>query len=324
MKICVLLAGWLLLLPAAYGQKKTESLLNKGIEYHDARQYDKAIEIYEQILRKDSTSAEAMYELSLSLLMKRDYEQAISYCDKLIERDDKYAILAYNTKGSCLNYMGKTDEAIVVYKEGIERYEDFPQLYYNLGLAYFAKKEYKAAEWAFRQTLKSDPKHAGSHLNLARTMAVTDKRIESLLGLYYFLLLEPATDRSEWAFDTLQELLFNLNESASAYTVADKKLIELLEENERQIRKNDTAFNLLIKDTKAFFLVLDEINEITNPAEASVWDNYISFFKTLSLRGYTEPFCYYISHNLHSESEKWRKKNEKRLTNFAQWLAQQE
>lgn len=277
-----------------------------------------------QILQEDSTVVEAIYEMSLSLLESGKYEEAIYFCDKLIDRDDKYAILGYNTKGSCLNYMGKTPEAIAVYLEGIDRYEEFPQLYYNLGLAYFAQKEYSKASDAYLQTLKQNPKHAGAHLNLGRTMAAMNKRIESLLGLYYFLLLEPATDRSEWAYNALQELLYNLNESESAYQAADQKLVVLLEENEQQVQEDNTAFDLFMADTKALFSVLDEIQENTNLAEATVWDDYISFFKTLSARKYTEAFCYYISYPLLKEKETWRKQNEAKLTDFARWLAKQE
>ncbi len=324
MRIGLLCIGFLCCLFFSYGQKRIENLLKKGIEYHDARQYDKAIEIYNQILRADSTSAEAIYELSLSLLQKGDYESAITWSDKLINRDDKYAILAYNTKGSALNYMGRTDEAISVFLEGIDRYEDFAHLYYNLGLAYYAKNNYPKAKEAFQHTLKLNPKHSGAHLNLGRTMAAMNMRIEALLGLYYFLLLEPATDRSDVANTMIQDLFYNLNISESGYNAADKKLVELLEENERHIQSGDNPFDLFIKDTHAFFITLNEINEITNPAEASVWDNYISFFKTLSLRAYTEPFCYYISSRTREENEVWRKKNQARLTEFARWLAQQE
>lgn len=325
MRVVLLFIIYLLCLPAGYGQNKFERLLQKGVDYHDAGQYDKAIEVYKQILQEDSTSVEAMYEMSFSLLQAGQFEEAIKYCDKLIDRDDKYAILAYNTKGSALNYLDKTDESIAVYLEGIERYEDFPQLYYNLGLAYFSKKEYLKAKEAFLQTLKLNPKHSGGHLNLGRTMAVLKKRPESLLGLYYFLMLEPATDRSEWAYNAVQEQLYDLNESESDYKAADNRLISLLEENEQQIKESDSVFKLFVEDTSDFFSVLNDIQEKTDPTEATVWDNYISFFKTLAIRGHTEAFCYYISHSFIPEDDiSRRKSNDPKLTNFARWLAQQE
>lgn len=322
MNIFLLIVVGIFLLPGAYGQKKFDPLLKKGIEYHDAKQYDQAIGVYERILREDSTVVEAQYELSLSLLESGRYEEAIVYCNKLTDREDKYAILGYNTKGSCLNYLGKPDEAIAVYLEGIERYESLPQLHYNLGLTYFGKKEYAGAKEAYLQTLALNPKHAGAHLNLGRTMAATNKRIESLLGLYYFLLLEPATDRSEVAYNLIQQQLYDLNESDSDYKKAETRLLSLLEENERQITETGSTFNLFIQDTNAVFSLLEEIDEQTDPAQTTVWDNYISFFKTLAARNHTGAFCYYISPL--AEKEAWRKQNETRLTNFARWLAQQE
>ncbi len=320
MKIFLLYIGIIISIPYSYSQEKIDKLLKKGIEYHDAGQYNKAIGIYKQILQIDSASVEAMYEISYSLLESGDYESAIEYCDKLIERDDKYAILAYNTKGSCLNYMGRTDEAIEVYKEGIYRYEEFPQLHYNLGLAYYAIQDYYKARDAFLETLSLNPDHLGSHLNLGRTMASMNKRVESLLSLYYFLLMEPDTDRSEWAYYAVQEQLYNLDVSESDYKEADGKFSVLLGENEKQLKKDDLAMGLFIKDTDAFFTVLNEINETTDPAEATVYDNYISFFKSLALRGYTDVFCYYISHPLKIENRNWLLKNESRVKDFARWV----
>jgi len=190
-------------IPFSSGQESIESLLHEGIEYHDAGKYPQAIAAYEKALRINPEAVEVIYEISLSLLENGNYYASIEYCDKLLDRDDKFAILAYNTKGSCLNYLGKPDEAIDIYLEGLQKEPEFYLTYYNLGLAYFAKGDYTDAAKAFVVCLDLNPEYAGAHLNLGRTMFQQNKRVQGLLCLYYFLLIEPESERSILAYDTL-------------------------------------------------------------------------------------------------------------------------
>ncbi|WP_280748343.1 tetratricopeptide repeat protein [Parabacteroides sp. PF5-9] len=307
---------------AAFAQEeRVEELINRGIAYHDAKEYDKAIELYREALRLDPYSAEAMYELSLSLLEIQDYVAAIEYCDKLIDRDDKYAILSYNTKGSCLNYQGRTSEAIDVFLKGIKKEDSFYLLYFNLGLAYYANENYQQAKDAFVNALDLNPQHAGSHLNLGRTMWSLDRRIESLLSLYYFLLIEPNTDRSEWAYHALQEQFLKNGLSKSQFGAADVLYSTYLS---AEGSDNESEMDLFIRNTDAFFSVLNEINLRKNPRGENVWWSfYTDFFKELSSLKYTEVFCHYISLSVSDLEEEWLKRNNDQVRGFAIWLRQQ-
>ena len=75
----------------AYGQNRdprVEELIKEGVELHDEGEYEEAIDRYLEALQLDSTSVLANYELSLSYLALRDFENALEYssCDRFVQR----------------------------------------------------------------------------------------------------------------------------------------------------------------------------------------------------------------------------------------------
>ncbi|MDH6311998.1 tetratricopeptide (TPR) repeat protein [Parabacteroides sp. PFB2-10] len=306
-----------------------DSLVALGIEYHDAGQYRKAIRLYEEALQVDPESEIVHYEIAISLVEAKDYYTAIAHCDKLIERDDKFALLAYNTKGSCLNYLGKTDEAIDNYLEGIEKSDEFYLLYYNLGLAYHTKGDFSLAEEAFIRTIELNPQYGKAHLNLARTMTQQNRRVESLLSLYYYLLIEPFSEDTEWAYNNLI-LLLNLNrfpggvetvvdESLTELEVVDAILSRLAILNKEEETDGKTKVDKLIRSTNAFFDSLGDIKKKNNP-KGFWWDFYVPFYAHISSWDYVKVYCHYISRYFYADSADWLNQNGAKVNSFSDWL----
>lgn len=306
-----------------------DSLVALGIEYHDAGKYRKAIRLYEEALKIDSESEIVHYEIAISLVESEDYYAAIEHCDKLIERDDKFALLAYNTKGSCLNYLGKTDEAIDNYLEGISKSDEFYLLFYNLGLAYHTKGDFSQAEEAFIRTIELNPQYGKAHLNLARTMTQQNRRVESLLALYYYLLVEPFSEDTEWAYNNLI-LLLNLNtfpdgveemndDSLTELEVADVILSRLAILNEREVADGKTDVDRLIRSTNAFFASLGEIMKKNKP-QGFWWDFYVPFYAHISSWDYVKVYCHYISRHFFPDSTDWLNQNNAKVKSFSDWL----
>lgn len=303
-KILIICWGCLLSVFCMQGQETVEDFLIEGIEYHDAGEYAKAIASYEKALKIDPDAVEVIYEISLSLLEAGDYYEAIAYCERLISRDDKFSILAYNTKGSALNYLGKREEAIDIFLEGIRKEEDFYLSYYNLGLAFYGNEEFEEAMKAFITCIDLNPKHTGAHLNLGRTMFVLNKKEESLLSLYYFLLLEPDSEKSLWAYDTLLLLLGNLSE-----------------EEPEKTHKN--TVELFTDQTSRFILSFGKENGNPVPAESFWREFYVPFFTSMVSWGYTDIFCHYIRQSVHKIPEAWIAVNKNRIKGFNAWLRRQ-
>ncbi len=322
----IILFGLLFATTFLHAQTQVDSIINVGIRYHDAKEYKKAIALYEQALSIDPESEIAIYEISISMVEMGDYYGAIEYSDKLIKRNDKYAILSYNTKGSSLNYLGKTDEAIDIFLEGIDLYPDFDLLHYNLGLAYHTKMEYENAKDAFIAAIEINPQHSGAHLNLGRTMMRINKRVESLLSLYFFLLLEPNTERSEWAYNGLHLQLSDSSLRLDDTDIADiqevnKMLSELAASHIAEGKTSETNSHIFIKTTYSFFSSLGKLKD-AHKNTGFWWDFYVPFFASLTSSGYTEPFCHYISHSFQKESDYFINNNPAKINSFKTWLQQ--
>ena len=112
MKKLYLLIGFVLFPCFLSGQTNIDSLIKQGVYYHDAGEYDKAIDLYKQALNIDPNSDAANYEIAMTYMYAKDYENSIKYSDKVIELNKNNVLSAYITKGSSLDYLGKTDESI--------------------------------------------------------------------------------------------------------------------------------------------------------------------------------------------------------------------
>ena len=267
-----------------------------------------------------------------------DYQNAIKHSDKVIKRNDKYLLQAYLVKGSCLDYLGKTKESIKLFKKGIKKFGDDHLLYYNLGYNYYNIKEFDKAEKAFIKAINTKANHASSHLFLGYLMYEKNQRVQSLLSLHFFLLLEPNSERSQNAYNLLQsqlsggveknqeepgkiDIFLSPDQLKSEFGTIDMMITILeasksLEENEG--KSDDQMF---IENTTSFFKILGEHK--TKENTGFWWDFYVPFFYLIAESEHIDTYCYYISQSTKETAVDWLKENEKRVTDFAKWLSEE-
>jgi tetratricopeptide (TPR) repeat protein len=331
--------GLFLFTTSLFGQTKIDSLIQQGVYLHDAGQYDKAIEIYKQALAIDPNSDIANYEISFSYMSAKDYENSIKHSNKVIELNKDYVLQAYLTKGSSLDYLGKTNESIKLFEKGLKKFGDNYLLYYNLGYDYYKIKNYDKAEEAFANAIKTNPNHASSHLILAQLMADLNKNVQSLLCLNYFLLLEPNTERSKTAFRLLEKqfggnvekdkekpnqinILIGADQMDSEFGPANLMISMLQASNYTEENKGKSEDQLFIENTKSFFNILGELKKDKN--KGLWWNFYVPFFNDLANSDHIETYCYYITQSSKDKSIEWLKNNNPKIVLFDQWLKEKQ
>ena len=189
-------------------QDSIQTLIEKGIEHHDAREYKQAIENYKEALKIDSNSMFATYEMALSYLALRDYKNASLYSTKVIESKDKDLLVgAYGVKGESLAEMGKVDEAIRLLEKALRENGSDYYLHFNLALNYFNKGDLDKTILQADKALGLNKSQSGAYLLLA--YALNDKQIwvQSILSFHIFLLMEPDSHRSKNAFEEMLQLM---------------------------------------------------------------------------------------------------------------------
>jgi tetratricopeptide (TPR) repeat protein len=335
MKRFYLFSGLVLITLYLSAQTRIDSLIQQGVYYHDAGEYNKAIELYNQALKIDPNSDAANYELAMTYMYAKEYENSIKYSDIVIELNKKNVLQAYTTKGSSLDYLGKTNESIKTFEKALRKFGAHYLLYYNLGYDYYKMKNYDKATEAFTNAIRLKSSHASSHLLLGYVMADQKKDVQSLLCLHYFLFLEPNTERSKTAFQLLKKqfggnvrpdkekpdqinIVLSTDQMDSEFGPASMMISMLEASGVTEREKGKTEDQLFMENTKSFFNLLGELKKEKN--KGLWWDFYVPFFNDIANSDQIETYCYYISQSSVDTAKIWLNNNNPKLVLFDLWL----
>lgn len=97
----------------------------------------------------------------------REFEMAIAYLNALIKVRGEVSELIVQ-KADVLHQLGRTTEAITLYRDLISRNNEVAELHYNLALIYFDQQQIELAETSLNQALSIEPKMSKAEVLLAR------------------------------------------------------------------------------------------------------------------------------------------------------------
>ncbi len=323
-------------LPATlFAQATTvQTLTDKGNTLFDDGKYIDAIVEYQHALYIDSNAPGPNLEMANTYLALKKYQKAIDYCDKIIRLNTSCVDQAYMDKGSALDMMNELDAAIQTYKEGIKKYPDNYLLLYNAAFTYFRVNKFDEAAYYSARAVSANPKHASSHLMLANSMYQLRKRPQSVMALYYFLLLEPNSKRSVGALQLLnrqrQAGVSKEGENKIAINIPEKDVhdefgtvdmihscVQALKDGDKN--KDKTEEQLFYENTELLFKALDETKE-KDRSKSVWWETYIPVFHDLLLSENTEAFCYSICAPQNNDLvDKWLTGHKDEVEKFAKW-----
>lgn len=322
-----------------YSQSNAELHIQKGIALYDEGNLDLAIQEFEQALALNPKNPAANYELALTYLAQKKLDKAIDYCDRVIKAKAAPALKAqaYCNKGSALDMQGKPDEAIAAFKKAIKTQPDYQLSYYNLGLTYYNTKNYTGAEEMLIKAVQLNPHHPSSHLLLGYTKQAQNLRVQSLLALYNFLLLEPSSERAATAFNEVQQMhqkgvqqreggglniTVGLPQKGDNGFSSAELMLSMSQVTNAEIKKqiDVTPDQLFYNNTKALFSVLSELKK---DHKDFWWTYYVGFYADLAASDNMEAFSYYISQsNADEHTARWLQENEAKIDRLADWYQQ--
>lgn len=126
--------------------------------YEKTNQVDKAIAVFEVIVKKDQKNIAFLTKLGHYYALKQNYKKAEKYFLKALSIDPNNKDILYLAS---LNYIdwGKYNEAIDYLNKIIKTSPDFADAYFYLGFSYDKDKNFSQAEKALLQAIKLNPKH---------------------------------------------------------------------------------------------------------------------------------------------------------------------
>lgn len=308
----------------SYSQPSSEKLIRKGISYHDKGRYSDAIQYYKQALNLNPTSMSATYEMSLSYLYLKDYDQALKYSTKVINSNTQPLLVdAYCVKSTALADMNKFDQSIKLLNEALERCGDQYSLHYNLGLSYFKNNNLDLSIYHLEKAIVLDTGHPSACLLYAYVLNDSNQWVKSFLAFHFFLLLEPNTDRSKEAFEEMYHIITRKYDSdPSSLSDEDgidrKKLYNQLLKIRPRI--DDPRFNyaFFVEASRIIFFYLDQIED--DDKTGLLWDFYVPINSEILQSGHFETYCRYISVSYFPNSLEWWATHKFEVDKFISWF----
>jgi len=166
-----------------------KQLAMEGIKLHDGGMYGEAMKKYEEILKENPDSDEALYELALSAYYAKDYAKALETSYKLVKYKSNTAIAGYGILANTLDDQGKPQEAIEIYKSALKQLENEPNyeshlasLNYNLGVTYSRQKQDGESRAALKKAVVYNFAYASPHFLLGQIFYRTKYKVPALLA----------------------------------------------------------------------------------------------------------------------------------------------
>ena len=123
----------------AQNPSMAKQLVLEGVTLYDEGKYAQAISKYDDALKVDKDNFFALAEKAMTLVATKNYEESIKLCKRVLKLyPNEDLSMLYVTYGNATDLSKDSKKAIKIYDEGIKKYPNQYQLYYNKGIALIA------------------------------------------------------------------------------------------------------------------------------------------------------------------------------------------
>jgi tetratricopeptide (TPR) repeat protein len=130
--------------PGSAAQNGVQELFLSAVQAEEAGEKNRAIGLYEQILKREPGYAPAYINLGTIYFHLRRYGRAEELYRRATEADPNY-VLAFFDLGNVLDELDRHDESIAAYNQAVVLAPRYADAHYNLALAYERKGELRQA-----------------------------------------------------------------------------------------------------------------------------------------------------------------------------------
>jgi len=146
--------------------KGVQELFIAAVQAEESGEKNRAISLYEEMLRLDSDYAPGYINLGTIYFHLRQFVRAEELYRQATEKDPGY-VLAFFDLGNVLDELDRPDESIAAYQRAVALAPRYADAHYNLALAFERKAEQRAALRHWQAYVKLDK--AGPWSDHART-----------------------------------------------------------------------------------------------------------------------------------------------------------
>lgn len=321
--------------PAAF-----RALMGRGIELHQRRDFDGAIQAYQQALVLQPENPMVFHELGFTLAAKGDCAGSIDAAQKGLNLRSSPAAQAqfHVFIGNCKDRLGAPEAALESYRKAIELEPKDYLVHFNMGITLARMQRLGPAREAIESAISIQPGHPSSHFVMSRLYEADGQNGPALLAVIQFLALEPTGQRAQGELSRIDRL-FGKGVRADAAgkpsisidpktmqrdpTMAAVELGIALAESSFQATRGQSGSKQSELVVERLVKVIDMTGEMGAKAQMDTFaaKTYFPFFTGLNSRRYSRAFAWYAlqSGNLPGMSE-WVAANGEVSMQMVRWL----
>jgi adenylate cyclase len=162
-----------------------------GLSKSPKESVERAVELHKKAIAMDSSLAQAHASLGYSLVMARQYSQAIAEAEKAFALDPNSAGILYRY-AVILTWSGRYKEAIPFFREALRLNPKPPNTYYrHLGVALGESGRYEEAIALQKKAIEQDRNDIFAYLVLASLCSLTGRNAEARVAAEEVLRIDP-------------------------------------------------------------------------------------------------------------------------------------
>ena len=139
-----------------------KELYSKALPFILAEEYEEALPYFERVVEKKPGYAEAHYFIGVCKFKLGQYQEAVEAFYRAIHIKADFAE-AFAGRGESYSMMGQYDKAIPDFKKALEINPRYASAYSARGGAYYRKGQYDEAISDFNKAVEIDPRNADAH-----------------------------------------------------------------------------------------------------------------------------------------------------------------
>ena len=243
-----------------------DSLFEKAVNYQVSKQFEKALNVYFDILKSNSGVSEIYCNIATIYKEIKEYNNSIEYYNKAINLNPEFTDAWYNL-GIVFNIISEYNNAIVAYSKALKLSPSDLRIKVNLANSYYNINDYKQAKNYYKDVIIVNTAHINANINLANIYQLEKNYTKALdlyskvyklepnnisnLSMYYYCL------RQICAWDNIEELGVKLNKLIDD-SLENKPYIKITEPPFANIARTDNIKQnyLVAKNNSKFLNVL--------------------------------------------------------------------
>lgn len=162
----------------------SSDVINAGVEHYDAGDFKRSIEDFSKVAQGDSLYTLARYELALAYIADSQYVNATeilraSLSDPLADRLNTLTLL-----GTAYERLERYDEAVATFDQSIAEFGYLNTPYFEKAGTMNSMKKYQEALDLYAVSLRNNPYHAATHMNIGFLAADAGEPTLAILALF--------------------------------------------------------------------------------------------------------------------------------------------